>query len=32
VPANGLSAFTEVNPDEARELAEAERARLDQLQ
>jgi hypothetical protein len=32
VHANGLSAFTEVNPDEVGELTEAERARLEQLQ
>ena len=31
VHANGLSAFTEVNPDEVGELTEAERARLEHL-
>ena len=32
VHANGLSAFTEVNPDEVGELTEAERARLERLE
>ena len=32
VHANGLSAFTEVDPDEVRELTEAERARLANLE
>src|SRR5918994_1256732 len=32
VHANGLSAFTEVNPDEVEELTEAERARLKYLE
>ena len=32
VHANGLSAFTEVNPDEVEELTEAERARLEHLE
>ena len=32
VHANGLSAFSEVNPDEVEELTEAERARLKQLE
>jgi epoxide hydrolase len=32
VHANGLSAFTEVNPDEVGELTEAERARLEHLE